>query len=266
MRRLALDHLTAVDTNPVHLVEIARATGYDAVCLFLAAMPVLPLMPVFDCIADRPLRRELRAAFAATAIAFDLAYPFTLTGRSVIADYAPALDCVADLGGGMVNVLLYDRDPVRRMDGFAAFCDLAGSHGLAVAVEFYPPSQIASLGAAYDLAARLARPGRVGINVDLLHLMRSGGGAADLAEATDMIVYAQVCDGPAVAVDAAYEASAQRLLAGAGVFDMAGFLAALPPGCPVSIEIPRDDCVATLSAHDRAAQALASVQDHASQI
>ncbi|WP_353227289.1 TIM barrel protein [Novosphingobium sp.] len=261
-RRLSLDHLTVVDAGPVHLVELARASGCDGVCLFLAPMDVLPLMPRFDLYGDRRQRTALQQALAAHGVALDLVYPFTLTGRTDLASFATAMDCAAELGAGALNLLVYERDPARRVDRVGGFADMARGFGLNVAVEFYPPSQIGSLGAALDLVAQVGRPGTVGINVDLLHLMRSGGTIAELATApAGTILYAQIADGPALApVDAAHEASSQRLLAGKGAFDIAGFVQALPPGCPVSVEIPRDHLVAAMSPIDRATQAVASVR------
>jgi sugar phosphate isomerase/epimerase len=255
MQRLALDHITVVDAMPVRLVELARATGCEGVCLFLTGMDVLPLMPRFDLGVDRVQRAALRAAMAAHGVGLDLAYPFTLTGRSDPAGFAPLLDCAADLGAGAVNVLLYDRDPARRLDRFGGFCDLARDFGLNVAVEFYPPSQIPTLAVARDLVAAIDRPGQVGINADLLHLMRSGGSIADLG---GDVLYAQVADGPARAPDD--EASSNRLLAGEGTFDIAGFVAALPPHCRVSVEIPRDHAVADEPDLCRATRAVASVR------
>ena len=90
------------------------------------------------------------------------------------------------------------------------------------------------------------RPGHVGVNADLLHLLRSGGSIAELAAAPPgAVLYGQFCDGPAAcpAERLDEEASSARRLAGEGVFDLAGFARALPPGCPVSVEIPRNAAI-----------------------
>lgn len=256
-----LDHLCVVDADPVHLVSLAAANGFAGIGLFQTALPVLPLMPVFDCVADRPLRRRVRQALADTGVRIDLVYPFTLTGRSQAADFAPALDSAADLGAGAVNVLAYDRDPARRADVFAAFCDLALARGLKVALEFYPPSRVPTLADAIDLAEAVARPGQVGVNVDLLHLMRSGGSPADLAAAPhEAVLFAQVADGMLVAPpDPEVEAGARRLLPGEGQFNCAGYVRAVPRGCPLSIEAPRDADVGRMTIEQRAAQAAAAL-------
>lgn len=260
--RLALDHITAVDADPVQLVELAAATGCAGIGLFMQPMAVLPLMPAFALYDQPQARRELVAAMRANGIVLDVAYPFTLTGRTAVADFAPAMDCAAELGAGLLNVLAYDREPARRAETFAAFCDLARARGLRVGVEFYPTSQVPTLAAALDLVAGVARPGEVGVNADLLHLMRSGGTLAELAAApAGAILYGQLADGPAVApADPEAEASAARHLAGQGDFDLPGFVAALPPGCPLSVEIPRNAAAAHETPLVRARAAVDSVR------
>lgn len=247
MTRLALDHITAVDAAPDALCIAAAEAGCSGICLFLEPMTVLPYMPAFDLLGDAAARRALRRHMEALGVVLDLAYPFTLAGRTDVGGFEAALGCAAELGAGLVNVLVYDRDPDRRLDRFGAFCDLAERFGLGVAVEFYPVSQIRSLADALLLAAAIGRPGRVGVNADILHLMRSGGSIAELAAApAGTILYGQLCDGAAdVAADRIdAEASSARLLPGEGVFDLGGFVAALPSTCPISVEIPRDAAIA----------------------
>ena len=245
---LALDHLTVVDTTPSELVSVASAVGCQAVCMFLEPMAVLPLMPHFSLHGITPEARETRARMDDLGVGLDLAYPFTLAGRTELAAFRPALETAAWLGARAVNVLLYDRDPIRRFDNFAAFCAMSKAYGLDVAVEFYPPSQLPTLEAALALVCRQNEPGRVGVNVDLLHLMRSGGSLAALSAApAPFLRYAQYCDaplsGPPTGMSVDEEASAHRQLPGAGEFDLAGFAACLPAGLAASVEVPRNDAV-----------------------
>lgn len=247
-QRLALDHLTVVDTTPIELVEAARGAGCDGICLFMESMDVLPLMPPFDIYRNITARRDLRTAMADLGVVLDLAYPFTLAGRTDVAAFAIAMECAAELGAGLLNVLVYDRDLARRQDKFAAFCDAAAGFGLRVAVEFYPVSPLRSLSEALQLVGMINRPGEVGINVDLLHLMRSGGSLAELAAAPPgKVLYGQFSDGLATCPEdaLAFEASSNRLLAGEGVYDLAGFARALPADCPASVEIPRNAAVSS---------------------
>ncbi len=264
MQSLSLDHITAVDTTPIQLVEAAHAAGCGGICLFMQPMDVLPQMPPFDIYTDLAARKALGERMKDLGIALDLAYPFTLAGRTEMESFKTALECAAQLDAQLLNALIYDRDPTRRLDKFGAFCDLAASYELRVGVEFYPPSQVQSLADALELVAAINRPGRVGVNVDLLHLMRSGGSIAELAAApADYILYGQVADGaaecPADRID--FEASSARLLPGEGVFDIAGFVRALPKDCPISVEIPRNaDLEAGMPVAERVRRAVDGVR------
>lgn len=263
MTRLALDHITAVDAGPEDLASVAAEAGCAGICLFMEPMAVLPDMPSFDLYGPPAQRISLRRHMESVGVGLDLAYPFTLAGRTEIADLEPALACAAELGAGLVNALVYDRDPQRRLQNFGGFCDLAQKHGLGVAVEFYPVSQIRSLVEALDLVAQINRPYQVGVNADLLHLMRSGGSIAELAGApAEYILYGQLCDGPSVCATDSFdeEASTARLLAGEGVFDLPGFARALPANCPISVEIPRNAAIGLESRSERVARAVDGVR------
>jgi len=237
--------LTVVDATPSQLVECAAAAGCKAVCCFLEPMAVLPLMPQFALYGLTREARETKSRMQSLGVGLDLVYPFTLASRTELEAFRPALETASWLGAAAVNALLYDREPSRRIEKFAGFVGLAAEYGLKVAVEFFPLSQIPSLTAARELVTAIGKPAQAGINVDLLHLMRSGGSLAELrAMPAEYIHYAQYCDGPmpepAAGVTAADEASACRLLAGEGAFDLRGFAAALPAGTPASVELPRN--------------------------
>ena len=262
--RLALDHLTVVDAGPLELVGAARASGCDGIGLFLHSMEGLAPMPTYDLVVDRRLRGDLGRAMADAGVSLDLAYPFTIDDRTAPDALDPLIECAAELDAGLINVLVYDRDPSRRLAKFSMLSERAQSYGLKVAVEFYPVSQVRSLSEALALTTQLDAPGAVGVNVDLLHLVRSGGSNAELAAApAGSILFAQLADGPdhCAAPDRENEAAKARLLAGQGVFDIAGFVNALPADCPLSVEIPRNDQItAGVSRGPRASAAVESVR------
>ena len=264
MKRLALDHLTVVDAGPLELVKAARASGCDGIGLFLHSMEGLAPMPSYDLAADSRLRGELIRAMASEGVSLDLAYPFTIDEWSDPSALHPLIEAAAKLGAGLLNVLVYDRDPSRRRDKFSALCERAQQYGLRVAVEFYPASQVRSLGDALELTSHVDQPGSVGVNVDLLHLVRSGGSNEELAAApAGSILFAQLADGPehCAAPDRENEAAKARLLAGQGVFDIAGFVEALPVDCPLSVEIPRNEQIsAGVSQVKRATDAVDSMR------
>lgn len=256
--RLSLDHITVADTTPAQLARLASATGCAGICAFLHSMPVLPAMPDYDLVADAAARRETRAVLAGEGVAVDLVYPFTLAGRTLIADFRPALEAAAELGAPLANLLCYDRDPQRRIEKIAELAQLAAGFGIGLAIEFYPPSQVRSLAEALAAIAAVGRDD-VGVTLDLLHLVRSGEMPGALPLLADSPVrIAQLCDGPATIAPELieWEAGIQRLLPGEGAFDCAAFLAALAPGTPVSVEVPQQGAlVAGTSALSRASAA-----------
>jgi sugar phosphate isomerase/epimerase len=260
--RLSLDHITVADTTPAQLVEIAAATGCAAICPFLHSMPVLPAMPDYDLVRDSKALRDTRRALSDNGIAVDLIYPFTVAGRTIVSEFAPALEAGAALGAPLANVLCYDRDPVRRNDNLAELAELAARFGLGLAIEFYPPSQVRTLAEAFDQIDAIGRRD-IGVTVDLLHLQRGGGMPGALEHLNDPSVrIAQISDGPAtVAPDRLeWEAGIQRLLPGEGVFPGTAFLAALPDTVPISVEVPQQSALELgVPPLERAAAAVAAV-------
>lgn len=244
-RRLSLDHISLTDTTPWQLVELAAETGCTGVCPFLHSMAVLPAMPEYDLVRDAVARAKTRAALAASGVTVDLIYPFTMSGRTVVADFAPALEAGAELGAPLANILCYDRDPARRRDKLAELATLAKSFGIGLAIEFYPPSQLRTLKATIDEIALVGRDD-IGVTVDLLHVMRGGDVAASMTLLSHPTVrLAQIADGPeAIASDLLeWEAGIQRLLPGEGVFDIGGFMSGLRPDIPVSVEVPQQSAI-----------------------
>lgn len=265
MTRLALDHLTIVDSTPVELAQAAAANDCEGICLFMQSMDALPFMPSFNLIQDTAARRFLKRQMDDLGLTLELAYPFTLSGRTDVASFIPALECAAELKAQLLNVLIYDRDPIWRREKFAHFCELANSFNLRVALEFYPASQVRSLSESLEIVLEIDQPGKVGVNVDLLHLMRSGAAITDVANAPHgSVLFGQFADGPIVRphTEWEFEASSDRLLAGEGDFDFSRFACALPLDCPVSVEIPSNKVLRSgLDQGERARVAINSVRN-----
>ena len=262
-RRLSLDHITVTDTTPWQLAQIAAQVGCAGICPFLHSMEVLPAMPAYDLVRDPQALRQTRAALAATGVTVDLVYPFTMAGRTNPADFIPALEAGAALGAPLANVLCYDRDPIRRTEKLVELAELAAPFDIALAIEFYPPSQVQTLSAALD---EIARSGRSDIKVtaDLLHIMR--GPEPDTSFpllAHPAIAIAQIADGPTT-IDPSElerEAGIQRQLPGQGAFNIPAFLHALNPNTPISVEIPQQNAIEQgINAHQRAQMAVDAAQ------
>lgn len=261
--QLSLDHITVTDTTPAQLASLAAATGCSGICPFLHSMAVLPAMPDYDLVHDVAARRETRAVLAGEGLTVDLVYPFTMAGRTVVAEFARALEAAADLGAPLANILCYDRDPGRRADRLAELAALAASFGIGLAIEFYPPAQLRTLA---QTLAEIDMIGRadIGVTLDLLHVMRGGDIANSMALLADpRIRIAQLSDGPAVMTDdrIEWEAGLQRQIPGEGTFDIASFVRALAPDMLLSVEAPQQAAIdAGVSASDRAFIAVAATR------
>lgn len=257
--QLSLDHITVTDTTPAQLADLAAATGCTGICPFLHAMEVLPAQPPYNLVTDAAERRATKQALAAGGLTIDLVYPFTMAGRTVVADFKPALEAAADLDARLANVLCYDREPARRVERLAELAELAGGYGIDLAIEFYPPSQVRTLAEALATIDALGQ-GNVGVTLDLLHVARGGEAAETMALLSDpRIRIAQISDGPAsIAPERLeWEAGIQRLLPGTGRIAIAALLSGIRPDVPISVETPQQAAMdAGLSRLERARQAV----------
>lgn len=254
---LALDHLTVSDAYPWELVELAAQSGLSGCCLFLHSMSVIPHMPSYDLVSDTVARSRTKSALSASGVSLDLAYPFTVTGRSEPEQFVALMDAAADLQAKAINLLVYDRDEARRVDRVSAVVAMAGERGMGSVIEFYPSSAIKSFDEAKALTRAVGRSD-LHVNVDLLHLYRSGGSVADLAKDAGLIGFAQLADGPLeTPQDKDFEAGRNRTAVGAGALPVEAFLRALPKGITLSLEVPIDaDIEAGISKSERAQVAI----------
>jgi sugar phosphate isomerase/epimerase len=236
-RRLSVAHLTALDLSPPALIRAAARAGFDAVGLrLLRVTPETPGWPLMD---DAAALRATLAALTETGLAISDIEFVRLAPETRIADLHPILDCGAALGAGQVIAAPYDPEPARLRDRLAALTEAARDRGLGVVLEFFPWTVVPDL----TTAGALAGGAGCGILVDALHFDRSGSTLADLAlMPAAMLPFAHLCDAPVAppyTTEALlHTARAERLPPGAGQIDLAGFLAALPPGLPLALEVP----------------------------
>ncbi len=150
-------------------------------------------------------------------------------------------------------------------EAFAALCARAAEHGLLVQLEWLPWSKIPDLGTALEIVRRADQPNG-GLNVDAWHLVRSGGGAAELgAVPGSLVVGVQLDDGPLQPEPDLVDATLhRRSLPGQGEFDLVGIAAALldnGTAAPIGVEVFSDDLhrLPAVEAARSAAQATRSI-------
>jgi sugar phosphate isomerase/epimerase len=153
-------------------------------------------------------------------------------------------------GAEGVFAVSMEADPMdlgQAIDGLGNLCDRAAQHGLWVAVEFLPWTNIPDLAAARDLVVATGRP-NLGYIVDAWHFTRSGSLLADVGAIAGNVRMFQICDTlPVAEADTFEETMHRRLLPGTGNADLVGLVRALDTGGargPVAIEVFSDEVAA----------------------
>ena len=237
---LYLAPTSLVDAAPLELIAAAAAAGYEGVGLRLNASPGLPFHPV---LGNAPLVRDIRRALDDSGLEVLDIYSFYLQPATDVGAFAPALELGAALGARYALTMGDDPEWSRLADNFGRFCDAAARCGLACAVEFAVMRPLASLAQSARLIDESAR-GNAVICLDPLNFVRGGGVPADVAALDPRLFpYAQISDGvlgPGEPDPAALGRMGpnQRRLLGEGVVPIVAILDALPPGVPLSVELP----------------------------
>ncbi len=244
MRELVLDHLTAPGATPVELIAAAREAGFGGVGLFLRGMREVAGMADYDLVADPGARRACRRAAEDAGCAIAIAYPFTVSRQSSVADFLPSLDAAAELGAKAVNLLVFDHEAARRAEIVGAVSSEAASRRIQPSVEFFPSSAVPGFVDAVALCDAVGGDA-LKITVDLLHVHRSGSSLTQIAVHRARLALLQLCDAPAAApADLFAEASQARLLPGEGDLDCRALLDACGPDVAVSVEVPSVEAAA----------------------
>jgi sugar phosphate isomerase/epimerase len=259
MTMLSLDHLTIFDTSPPELIDIAAALEVPLVSLWTQ----LPLQ------ADLPLvteanKAETLARMRDTGVKLGNMECFNLTPEAKPEDFRRAVALGAELGAtSLVAINAWDPERARALENFVALCRIAAEYGMKANVEFISMGKVRTLEDAVAFITDSGEP-NVGITVDFLHLVRTGGTAADLAKVDPKLIgYIQICDGPAGLAREEWnnEGFEQRQVPGEGEFPLAVLLAAVPAEVTIGVEVPqRSRREAGVSAAERARLAVAGAR------
>jgi sugar phosphate isomerase/epimerase/4-hydroxyphenylpyruvate dioxygenase-like putative hemolysin len=258
----SLAHLTALSLSPPELVEAAAEAGFRYVGLRLTR--VTPQEPHYPLATDTGLMRTTKVRLAATGVEVLDIELARIGPHDDPRDFQRFLEAGAELGARHVITQLPDPDRTRKVDRFAQLCEMARPLGLTVDLEFPSWTETPDLAEAARVLRAAGQP-NAGMLIDLLHFARSGSSVADLRELpAEWFHFAHVCDAPA-AVPATNEglihtARFERLYPGEGGIDLDGILAALPPGLPYALEIPRAQLVAQIGAKEHARLAIAAAR------
>ena len=244
-RPLGLHQLTAMDIGPLELIETAAACGYQSVSLFTNA-PVVPIAGqegkfTFPTVTPE-MAREVRRRLDAHGLSVINAEFFLLRPEVDPASYRPGLVLGRALGARHAVSHVFEPDPSRAVDIIGRFCDIAAAEEIIVALEFCPMTPgCKSMAQAQWFVEQVGRA-NLGFGICPMHLVRSGGTAADIAALDPaMLLYGQLNDGHGLHLSAAYfDEVHDRQLPGNGDFPLADILAALPATAPIEVKCPSD--------------------------
>jgi len=236
---MGLDPLTLVDLRPPDFVDIAADAGFSEVGFFVtsqsSAISILELgTALFDETLERLAARKLRVG---TVTSFDL------KSGSGVATWGAPLRAATALGARTINVaILSDIDEELAVLKFRELCRDAGERGLIVSLEFLAFSPVVrSLGDALRILEK-TNATNARLTVDCLHLIRTGGSAAQLARVDPTLIgHVQICDGLLELSPDLWlaEAGEHRLYAGEGEIPLVEIMRLVPPHLVVAAEIPR---------------------------
>lgn len=257
MPLLSLDSLTLTDTLPADLIASAGGAGFDMVSLSVhpPAYPRQLLTPAMEATCAALLADTGIRPFALEA--------FDLVSEEAVDASRPALELGARLGAkAAVAFNLRNADRSHVADLLARFTLLAAEYDIGVNFEPIATGRTRTLAEAEALIADAGVD--AGIVFDILHLVRTGGCAADVrAVAPGRIRHVQLSDGPEAVPEggAGFEAGQERLYPGDGVFPLIELLRAAPIDVPWGIEAPSMSRVkAGMSPAAQALEAMAAMR------
>lgn len=233
-----LEPLTVMDRPAEEGVRIAAASG----CRFASLWVQRPGVdwPIQCLVETTEMAKRIGAVLAGEGVAPLNLEVFELTRRTAVSSYRPALEIGALLGAqGATAIFRDEAEPQDRLELLVEFAQLAAAFNLRANVEFISYLGVRTLRETLGLLAQAGQP-NLGVVIDLLHHVRSGGSVDDIrAMDRSLIGHAQICDGPATvsAEVQRREGGADRMIPGQGDFPVRAFIEALPP-MPVGLEAP----------------------------
>jgi sugar phosphate isomerase/epimerase len=229
MNPLAIEAQVLRELGPHEIVHAAARAGFD-----MAGIWIDP------AIWNAARTRQIRKAFDATGVAPLDAEVIRISGGEAEEDQLKLIDIAGEIGVSHVIAVSLTPDKAATAASLAALAEYAAMAGTGIVLEFAPFSAVASAEAALEIVS--AAGPSIGILPDPIHLSRSGGQPSDLLKLPpERIRFAQICDaGPAPArarpEDLLWEARFHRRPLGEGILPLADYVAALPPGIPISDE------------------------------
>ncbi|PWB97591.1 sugar phosphate isomerase/epimerase family protein [Salinibacterium hongtaonis] len=255
--RIGIAPLSAVTATAREYLEAAARARFDFVGLRLS--PVTAADVVYT--PGNAAFAELKSLVADSGLdVFDIEV-FSLTPQTRRDDWLPLLEMTADLGASLLNIVGDDPDSAALTELIAELCADSAPLGITPVIEpiAYRPMN------SYSLAVQIARATGCAVELDALHVFRTGTDLSVVTQNRDLFPILQLCDAPAevpiwgdsrpaaaspVDEDMLIESRFNRLLPGRGAAPLAAMREAVAPGTPVALEVPNLDLQARYSVDD----------------
>lgn len=246
MSSLALHQITAIESSPLELVQIAAQVSCQEVCIFVRSPERKAgngkselLFPT----ATPEIIEEFKTTLALNNIGVMNAEYFPIEQGTNLEDYRLPLSIAADVGARRIVVHVHETNESVSLGRLGELCDMSAELGLLVGLEFMGLSPgCRSLSKARHLVESVDRP-NLGIAIDALHLVRTGGTIGEVADLDPkLIAYVQLCDGKDLLVSDDYLPEAfNRLVPGEGRFPLRDLIRVLPENVQFDVEVPSED-------------------------
>lgn len=259
-----LSHLTLLDRTTPELVYLASRAGYDAICPRL-----IPLGVPGECqvsLLDSSMIRATKTALKETGLGVHAIELIRIMDQCEVKSCEQAIETGAELGAGHLIASAWttaNDDLNYLIDKYAEICDLAGSYGMSVPLEFPSFSRLNDLKQTADVVRAANRPNG-GILVDVLYMHMSQISPDEIGDLpAKWFDHIHVCD---VIRDMPYTTEKMtdiarnlRLYPGEGCIDFKAIIEKLPP-VHYCIEIPNRSRIAELGHEEYARRCLQSAR------
>jgi hypothetical protein len=128
MSFLSLAHFTVIDADPLMLIDVGAAAGFDAVGMRIVPPPgAAPIVPV---VGDPDMQRRIKARLAATGMKILDMEAVWLLPETDLSSLAPVLDTTVELGASHLIVCGNDPDHSRTVENLGELCELSSARGV----------------------------------------------------------------------------------------------------------------------------------------
>ena len=255
IKPLTLGWLTLFDVAPADVVTAAAAGGFDSVGLRITGRKLND--SDFPVVGHPANIREIHRRLAFNGIRLSNTSIYHLCPDITLDHVKPAIEVSAELGAKTIVVTCMDPDKARWTDFIAQCSEVAAKADIRLALEVVPYSEARTLAQGIRIVQK-SGAANFGLLIDTLHIARSGGTPANLANIDPKrIAFAQISDAAAdkpTDIDLATEARTGRLYPGDGELPLYEYLDALPAKIEIEVETPRLD-QSELTFNERAKQA-----------